>query len=328
MHKDVLSITPASRGIKLKRIMNIEVLLTEAEIAAEFAEALQARDLPEKFLHWFPLSVQRWRKMAAEPALAELRNTWAAVGGRAGQISSHFKSEVPVVSYGAGDGQKDRLLLQALRAAGKTVKYFPVDASQTLLEIACAAAEDEDFETVGIKADISSRAHALIAADSAEAPRLFLMAGNTLGGFDPLDLVKSVADCMRTGDRLIIDGALNSEDGFRTETSDPTRDFAFALLASIGIGPEDGRIRFEKKEDSRHRGLSMVTKRFHADRDLRISVSSEEVSVARGERIFLNFRYLYSPEAFRWLLEKQGGLTVEEQIISSDKSFTTAICSK
>ena len=43
-------------------MMNIEVLLTEAEIADEFAEAMEARDVPEKFFYWTPLSVRRERK--------------------------------------------------------------------------------------------------------------------------------------------------------------------------------------------------------------------------------------------------------------------------
>ena len=42
--------------------MNIEVLLTEAEIADEFAEAMEARDLPEKFFYWTPISVRAWKE--------------------------------------------------------------------------------------------------------------------------------------------------------------------------------------------------------------------------------------------------------------------------
>ena len=36
--------------------MKVEVVLTEADIAQEFAEAMEARDLPEKFFFWFPRS--------------------------------------------------------------------------------------------------------------------------------------------------------------------------------------------------------------------------------------------------------------------------------
>ncbi len=308
--------------------MNIEVLLTEAEIASEFTEALEARDLPEKFFYWFPLSVQRWRALSSDPSFAELQNAWTAVSGRLGEWANHFGADVPVISFGAGDGGKDRLLLHSLRAAGKRPKYFPVDASQTLLEIACAAVEDDEFDAVGVKADISSRMHLLLAADVAEAPRLFLMAGNTLGGFDPMEQIRNLADALREGDRLIIDGELDSPDSVQITESELMRDFAFAPLASIGVAPEDGRVRFERKNDSRHEGLCLITKHFLADRDLRITISAQEIVLARGERIFMNFRYVYTPEAFSWLLEEQGGLNVLEQIHSPDGKFVTAICSK
>src|ERR1700675_327834 len=123
-----------------------------------------------------------------------------------------FGGRVPVISFGAGDGVKDRIILKALVAAGREVKYFPVDASQTLLETACAGAEDDDCEVLGLKADISSPMHLLLAADVSEAPRLFLMVGNTLGGFDPLDLIKHVAGCLHKGDILIVDVRIVSEE--------------------------------------------------------------------------------------------------------------------
>ena len=44
-----------------------------------------------------------------------------------------------MVSFGAGDGSKDIALLKGLLRAGLQLKYFPVDASQPLLELACAA---------------------------------------------------------------------------------------------------------------------------------------------------------------------------------------------
>jgi len=39
--------------------MKVEVVLSETDIAEEFAEAIQARDLPEKF--FFCFLVQPWR---------------------------------------------------------------------------------------------------------------------------------------------------------------------------------------------------------------------------------------------------------------------------
>ena len=304
--------------------MNIEVLLTEAEIAEEFAEAMEARDLPEKFFYWTPLSVKAWKELSAE-ANESLRQTWNALALKAVELTKSFGARIPVISFGAGDGIKDRILLKALREAGREVKYFPIDASETLLETACAGAEDDDCEALGLKADISSPVHLLLAADVSEAPRLFLMVGNTLGGFDALDLIKHIASSLHEGDILILDAQIADPDNEPTEAR---KRFVFAPLAAAGIALEDGELKFEEKLDDRHEGLFLMTRRFQASKDLTMNASGREIHVERGERIFLNFRYRFSREALRWLLTKQGGLKIKGEIPSSDGQYVTAICTK
>jgi hypothetical protein len=305
--------------------MNIEVLLTEAEIADEFAEAMEARDLPEKFFYWTPLSVRAWRELAAG-ANESLRPTWDALALKAGELTKSFGARVPVISFGAGHGTKDRVILKALREAGREVKYHPVDASQTLLEIACAGAEDDDCEALGIKADISSPVHLLLASDVSEAPRLFLMVGNTLGGFDPLDQIKHVASCLHEGDILILDAQIAAADP--AEPTEAEKNFVFAPLASVGIGTEVGELKFVENSDDRHEGLHLMTRRFHVGRDLTMVASGREIHTEKGERIFLNFRYRFTREALRWLLTRHAGLKIKGEIPSADGKFVTAICVK
>jgi uncharacterized SAM-dependent methyltransferase len=305
--------------------MNIEVLLTEAEIAEEFAESFEARDLPEKFFYWSHPSVKAWQALAGRSE-DQLRDTWEMLASKAADLTKPFGKKVPVISFGAGDGLKDRILIKALTDAGREVKYYPVDASQTLLEIACAAAEDDDCEVLGIKADISSPMHVILAADVSEAPRLFLMVGNTLGGFDPLDQIRHIAEVVQKGDILIVDAHLHA--GSPIEPTEEQRRFAFAPLASAGLTPDDGVLEFSDKPDDRLDGLFMLTRRFQASRDLRAIVGGRDISIARGERILLNFRYLFSKEAFRWLLTSHAGLKVVGEMPSSDGRFLTAVCIK
>jgi hypothetical protein len=305
--------------------MNIEVLLTEAEIADEFAEAMEARDLPEKFFYWTPLSVRAWKELAAG-ANESLRPTWDALALKAGDLTKSFGARVPVISFGAGHGTKDRIILKALREAGREVKYYPVDASQTLLETACAGAEDDDCEALGLKADISSPVHLLLAADVSEAPRLFLMVGNTLGGFDPLDQIKHVAACLHEGDILILDAQIAAADP--AEPTEVEKSFVFAPLASVGIGAEVGELKFVENSDDRHEGLHLMTRRFHAGRDLTMVASGREIHIEKGERIFLNFRYRFTREALKWLLTRHAGLKIKGEIPSADGKFVTAICVK
>src|SRR5688500_5276379 len=186
--------------------MKVEVVLTEADIAQEFVEAIEARDLPEKFFFWFPRSAAEWTALASNPELyGGVADIWQQIAADAPTIGRHFGGKVPVISFGAGDGARDRVLMNALKDTGCECLYFPVDASQPMLEAACAGAEDEDFETVGIKADISSPVHLIYAADATEPPRLFVMAGNTMGSFDQLADIRFYAQCYRHSERLIYD---------------------------------------------------------------------------------------------------------------------------
>jgi hypothetical protein len=305
--------------------MNIEVLLTEAEIADEFAEAVGARDLPEKFFYWSPTSVRAWKEIA--PACNEsLLQTWEALALKATDLTKSFGSRVPVISFGAGDGTKDRMILKALQTGGREVKYYPVDASQALLESACAGAEDDDCEVLGIKADISSPMHLVLAADVSEAPRLYLMVGNTLACFDPLEQIKHIAGCLHKGDILIIDAEAEGDEA--AFTSEAEKRFVLAPLTSCGISAEDGELKFVENEDDRHSGLQLTARRFQAERDLQIGVNGREIHVERGERFVLNFRYRFTRESFKWLLTRHAGLNLMGEIPSADGRYITAICTK
>jgi len=304
--------------------MNIEVFLTEAEIAQEFVESIEARDLPEKFFYWFPRSVRAWLELAQNSVTAGLRQCWESLDH---VRASGAEVPVSVISLGSGDGAKDRGFIKSLTHSGRAVKYFPVDASQTLLELACSAAEDAEIDTRGIKADISSPMHLVLASDAAESPKIFLMAGNTLGGFDPLDQVRHLAECMHPEDRLIIDGETSHEAVLARGEEPAVRRFTLAPLATVGIAEDDGELRFEHKRDERHAGLHLITRFFRAERDLTLALPGEP-TLPRGERVFLNFRYAYTPESFRWLLSKHAGLKILEEVRGADGKSIIAVCSR
>jgi uncharacterized SAM-dependent methyltransferase len=310
--------------------MKVEVVLTEADIAQEFAEAIEARDLPEKFFFWFPRSALAWIALVERAELyGGIWDTWKEIAASAPAMARHFHGRAPVISFGAGDGLRDRLLMKALKDAGCEPLYYPVDASQTMLELACSGADDEDIATTGIKADISSPVHLVYAADAAEPPRLFILAGNTMGSFDPLAQIRYVGQCLKPEDRLIVDGEIfDAKLTVERRDNSATRKFLSAMLGSIGIGEADGEIRFDHKTDSRREGLHLITRYFHAARDLSATVAGEEFPLERGERIGMNFQYTYTPEAFRWLLTEHGGLQIEREYSSPDARFLTAICKR
>lgn len=310
--------------------MKVEVVLTEADIAQEFAEAMQARDLPEKFFFWFPRSAVEWSALAADPVLyGGLGQTWIDLAAGGDELAHHFGRKMPFISFGAGDGARDRVLMDSVKKYGVECLYFPVDASQSMLELACAGAEDEDIDTVGIKADISSPVHLVYAADASEPPRLFVLSGNTLASFDPLAEIRYVSQCMKAEDRLIVDGEIfDPQKTMARRDNTAVRKFILGLLGSVGIRPEDGEIKFNLKSDERHEGLRLVTRYFRAEMDLTATAIGHAVSLERGERIGLNFQYAYTLEAFRWLLQEHGGLQIIRELPSPDGRFLTAVCKK
>ena len=81
--------------------MNIEVLLTESEIAQEFADSMEARDLPEKFFYWFPLSVRAWLELVRDKKYQPPRFSWSEFGDRIKARIDHLGAAMSVVSFGA-----------------------------------------------------------------------------------------------------------------------------------------------------------------------------------------------------------------------------------
>jgi uncharacterized SAM-dependent methyltransferase len=307
--------------------MKIDVVLTESEIVQELTEAVEARDLPEKFFYWSPLPVRAWLARAADPAWGGLHRCWKELAAKTKWLLEPYAERLPVISFGAGDGSTDRLLLDVVQYAGHELKYYPVDASQALLEMACAGAEDLDIETAGIKADISSPMHLVFASDAAESPKLLLMSGNTLGGFDPLDHIKHIAQCLHGDDRLILDAEIYQTNG-SAPRADTLLQFAFAPLAALGVSADDGEVRFEHKRDKSIAGLQVTAAHFRPGRDLRILTPGREVLVERGEHINLNFSYTFTPEAFHELLTERAGLRILEEISSQDGKYLLAVCAR
>lgn len=303
--------------------MNIEVVLTESEIAEEFAESLEARDLPEKFFYWLPPSPQTWRALSRDPYCADLNRSWKAA---AASVGASPPRQLTLLSLGCGDGARDMPLLAALREGGCDAVYVAVDSSQTLLEFACATAEDEDITVTGIKADISSLPHLVYCADAAASGKLFVMAGCTLGALDPMVEVEYLAQTMHAGDRLLIDAEIVADDTIARRGHPAVRRYALAPLAAIGIPQDTGDLRFEQKRDERHEGMFLVTRHFHARTDLHAGFGGKEILIQKGERIALNFQYVYSTDAFRWLLAEHGGFKIVQEY--PEGRYLTVLCEK
>jgi uncharacterized SAM-dependent methyltransferase len=287
----------------------IDVVLTESDLARDFIAALERRDLPEKFFYWFPLSVRAWLALCGgDGAYRNFNRSYQLVARHAPAVAARtLPGAVEVVSLGAGQGDKDRLILAALRAAGREVSYRPVDASIGLLEIAVRDAIADGVATIGVKADFTDVAQL---RSFAHAPagqrvtRLFLMLGNTLGAFDPAQLASQLASLMHPGDLAVIDGELFAGSETLAGYDNPiNRRFAFGPLEGAGLSPEDGELVFDTQRDAVRPGLYRVTKQFTARREARLSVAGEALTLRAQDRLAMSPSHKYDESAFLAILD-------------------------
>ncbi len=310
-------------------MISIQALLTENALAAEFVSAFHARRLPEKFFYWFPLSVRAWLALCSDGAYRNFVRSRSLIARSRAELARLFPvSPLEVVSLGAGQGDKDLLLLEALRERGARVSYVPVDTSQALLEMACAGALSAGFPAQGIKADFTNPRHLqALAAEPETPPRLLLLIGNTLGAFDPIAEARDLAGLLRRGDALLVDGEVYAGDATVAGYDNPlNRRFAWAPLNAVGIREGDGELVFAAADDARLPGLHLIPKYFQAGRDVEALMGGEALRLARGEQLAMNHSYKYAPETFLGILS-DAGLTVRWQATSDDQRFLMALAS-
>jgi uncharacterized SAM-dependent methyltransferase len=321
-----------SHSKEIRRDMiQIDVLLSEDQIAQEFMTALARHELSEKFFYWFPLSVRAWLDLCSDGAYRNFVRSHSVLQTHASDLVSMMPSgPIDVISFGAGQGTKDLLLLEQLRQQGQTPRYRPVDASQALLELACQAAQGQQIDCRGLKADLSNSTHlTALQANQGDPPRLIMMLGNTLGAFDPLTFPHRLAAMLRPQDFLLLDGELFSPTETLTGYDNPiNRQFAFGPLRSVGLSePRDGTLHFATDRDDRQPGLYRIRKHFQAARDLAIMLAGETVRLSAGAHIEMNWSYKYEQEALVGLVTT-AGLQPVVQYASVDKRFLTLLVTR
>lgn len=301
----------------------IHALLTENELAGEFVSSFKARRLAEKFFYWFPLSVRAWLALCSDGAYRNFVRSRSLIARSADQLARHFApGPLEVLSLGSGQGDKDLILLKALRAHAVRVSYLPVDTSQALLEMACGGALGAGLAAHGIKADFTKPAQlAALGAQPETPPRLVLLLGNTLGAFDPIALARELAALLRAGDLLLVDGEIYAAESTLAGYDNPlNRRFAWAPLHAVGIRDGDGELVFEAKHDPRLSGLHFILKHFRAGRDLDALMGGELLRLAAGDRLDMNHSYKYAADTFLRILTA-AGLAARWQGTSDDDRF-------
>ncbi len=236
---------------------------------------------------------------------------------------------VNIIDLGCGDGTAAVPIIERALKEKKKVRYVPVDISKGLLDAASKTVEQKflkieikkvllDFDLGGFpQLNAELRANGYV--------NLMCFLGSTLGNFSNTErLLSNFRDSMSSKDYLIIGiqlaNLLKIEKMLEFYRSEPVRKLTFSLLKAYGVTREIGKFDLTFNEK-----LSQVESRFTLNKEYKLKIGNEMVSLEKGEALLL-FR---SIKFGQWNLQKlmsDVGFRIDTVKTNDNASYEIIMC--
>jgi L-histidine Nalpha-methyltransferase len=237
----------------------------------------------------------------------------------AGEIAGFLSAPVRLVELGSGDGQKTRLLIEALIARQGDLEYLPIDISEAAVE-ASARVLLAAYPDLRVTAYVGEYQQALPVIHPLASPSmgrtLVLFLGSTLGNLDPEDrppLLRGVRGLLAPGDAFLLGVDLKkSEDVLIPAYDDPlgvTAAFNLNLLGRINreLGGEFDLASFRHRAVY-NREAGRIEMHLESRRTQTVAVRSLgiEASFEEGETIHTESSYKFDLDQVAALAREAG----------------------
>jgi len=178
-------------------------------LAADVRDGLTRsfRELPPK--HFYDeLGSQLFDEICGLPEYYPTRTERAILEACAESIAASTQA-TELVELGAGTAAKTRVLLDALRDAGRLSRYVPFDIEETTLRRTAdqIANEYPQLDAVDCVVGDFERHLDLVPGRTVGARRVVALLGGTIGNFDTVGrrrLIRSIAELLEDGDHLLL----------------------------------------------------------------------------------------------------------------------------
>lgn len=284
----------------------IEVIYSDANLLIDLQADLRTHRLSEKFLYTPPASVSAWLKLCESVQYGNFQKSLRLLKDSLPTfVATMPEGKFNVVSLGPGEGSKDLLLAKALSNAHKLRGYYVVDVSEGFLRISLEKLKNSVATIGGFRADCCVPAQLRSVVSKIPKPRLFIILGTTLGGWE-LDrfLLDLFTQCEK-GDLVLLDGEYFHPEVLQQYDNLDNRSFAFSPLRSLGISESNGELCFDLQKDVAL-GFYYVHKCFVPSQNFQIQLGSLEVAFLKGEKLEMSRSYKYDPKGFEALVKKSG----------------------
>lgn len=245
-------------------------------------------------------------------AEAEILNT------RAGEIAAALGGPVWVTELGSGDGQKTKLLIEALLARQGKLEYVPVDISESAVETSSRSLlfSYPDLRITAYIGDYHASLRRIREERKGPGRTLVLFLGSTIGNLDPeerLALVRDVRNLLNPGEGFLLGTDLKKPESVLLPAYDDalgvTAAFNLNLLARInrelGGNFDLAAFRHQARYNQQEGRVEM---HLESRRDQRVAIRAAglEVSLAAGETIHTESSYKFSLDQVAALAAETG----------------------
>ena len=281
------------------------------------------------YLLYDALGSQLFEAITELPEYYLTRTELALLRERAAEIAARAGAPPTVVELGAGTGTKTRTILDAVVEArgGGTVTYYPIDVSQSALDMGAHALARPELE---IRPLVGQYSDWLPAIKELPGPRLVLFIGSSIGNYHPHEaeaLLRQARSGMTTGDSFLLGADLRKDEETLVAAYDDPAGVTSAFSKNVL-----GRINREFEADFDLHQFRHVA-RWNPDesrmelyleslRDQVVTVGALglEVSLGEGERIHTENSYKLPLEVQLELL-RSAGFEPEKSFLSDAPTY-------
>jgi uncharacterized SAM-dependent methyltransferase len=288
-------------------------LVSDEILEDKLKHYLDRRQLPDAFLYVGEHGATNWLALEASARFPVASSLTALLQEQVEPLARRTAHCRSVVSLGAGDGQKELILLRELRRYSRPICHI-IDVSRPMVEAALGTLSILDFETRGVTAFCEDLDQL---APHWNRPALLCLLGNNFSNYDPAFLLSLIGRNLGPADALLLDASLLPDHGAEVHAwvqeveaiynAPENIRFNLAPLVTRGMDPEC--CRFELKLICLLQPWGQVwrtRKRIHILRPAMVRCGEATVTFAAGDVIEMGFTFKYRFTQLQDCLRRHG----------------------
>lgn len=287
------------------------IITSKKDIEGKLYECLKNHKLPDYLLYTGTGGAKNWLKLDRAETFPIARQLKVLLEKNLDSIVRFIPTSMNFVSIGVGNGEKERIFLEALvrknlvesSASGKVpICYYPIDINSEFVDIALEKVENLPVEMKGIVGFLEDMA---ILKQNWRLPILFCILGNTFCNYEPKFILPLVRENLEQGDLFFFDVNLLLTEGpeapsakrsvLSTYASRENALFNMYPLLEYGMSPENFDFELLLAHINSRIGTVYRTKKnLYILKDTKLTVGVETIGFREGDVIHMGFTYKYT----------------------------------